>query len=106
MDTDDTTHKGIVMAITEQSGMDPKPYALAATSIGLEGIAAGIALTCGHWPQFLLFLALDVLFAVIGWRAVDRATMRRTECREYLVDGCHNIIIAGDGATDNERTRK
>lgn len=102
----DTEHKGTVITITEQTGIDPKPYALAAASIGLEGIAAGIALACGRWPQLLLFLALDVLFAVTGWRAVDRAGMRRTECREYLVDGCHNLIIAGDGATDNERTRK
>ena len=44
----------------------------------------------------LLFLLLTVLFAINGWRAVGRARMRKTECREFVVDGCHNIIIAGD----------
>lgn len=37
-----------------------------------------------------------VLFAINGWRAVGRARMRKTECREFIVDGCHNLIIAGD----------
>lgn len=41
-----------------------------------------------------------------GWRAVRNAGMRKTDCREYIVDGCHNLIIAGDDTTDHERTRK
>lgn len=84
----DTTHKGIVITITEQSDMDSKPYALAAASIALEGVVTGIAL------------------AIAGWRAVRNAGMRKTDCREYIVDGCHNLIIAGDDTTDHERTRK
>ena len=51
-----------------------------------------MALAVGHWLLSLLFL----LFAINGWRAVGRARMRKTECREFVVDGCHNIIIAGD----------
>lgn len=102
----DTTHKGIVMTITEQSGINPKPYALAAASIALEGVATGIELATGHWTHALLFLLLTVLFAINGWRAVGRARMRKTECREFVVDGCHNLIIAGDDTTDHERTRK
>lgn len=93
----DTTHKGIVITITEQSDMDSKPYALA---------AASIALAIGRWPQALLFLLLTILFAIAGWRAVRNAGMRKTDCREYIVDGCHNLIIAGDDTTDHERTRK
>ena len=85
----DTEHKGIIMTITEDADMDPKPYTLTAISIGLEG--AG-----GHWLLSLLFLLLTVLFAINGWRAVGRARMRKTECREFVVDGCHNLIIAGD----------
>jgi len=102
----DTTHKGIVITITEQSDMDSKPYALAAASIALEGAAAGIDLAIGRWPQALLFLLLTILFAIAGWRAVRNAGMRKTDCREYIVDGCHNLIIAGDDTTDHERTRK
>lgn len=102
----DTEHKGIIMTITEDTDMDPKPYALAASSIGLEGIATGIGLATGHWPHALLFLLLTILFALTGWRAVSRANMRKTECREYIVDRCHNLIIAGDDTTDHERTRK
>lgn len=41
-------------------------------------------------------ILLTVLFAINGWRAVGRARMRKTECREFIVDGCHNLIIAGD----------
>lgn len=66
----DTEHKGIIMTITEDTDMDPKPYTLTAISIGLEGAATGMA--------------------------VGRARMRKTECREFVVDGCHNLIIAGD----------
>ena len=89
---------GVVVdpAITEDADMDPKPYILTAISIGLEGAATGMALAGGHWPLSLLFLLLPVLFAINGWRAVGRARMRKTECREFVVDGCHNIIIAGD----------
>lgn len=85
----DTEHKGIIMTITEDADMDPKPYTLTAISIGLEGAATGMALAGGHW-------LLTVLFAINGWRAVGRARMRKTECREFVVDGCHNLIIAGD----------
>lgn len=98
----DTEHKGIIMTITEDADMDPKPYILTAISIGLEGVATGMALAGGHWLLSLLsllsllFLLLTVLFAINGWRAVGRARMRKTECREFVVDGCHNIIIAGD----------
>lgn len=92
----DTEHKGIIMTITEDADMDPKPYILTAVSIGLEGAATGMALAGGHWLLSLLFLLLTVLFAINGWRAVGRARMRKTECREFVVDGCHNIIIAGD----------
>jgi hypothetical protein len=95
----DTKHKGIIMTITEDTDMDPKPYTLTAISIGLEGTATGMALAGGHWLLsllFLLFLLLTVLFAINGWRAVGRARMRKTECREFIVDGCHNLIIAGD----------
>ena len=63
---------------------------------GLEGAATGMALAGGHWLLSLLFLLLTVLFAINGWRAVGRARMRKTECREFVVDGCHNLIIAGD----------
>lgn len=73
----DTEHKGIIMTITEDA-------------------ATGMALAGGHWLLSLLFLLLTVLFAINGWRAVGRARMRKTECREFVVDGCHNIIIAGD----------
>ena len=90
----DTEHKGIIMTITEDTDMDPKPYTLTAISIGLEGAATGMA--GGHWLLSLLFLLLTVLFAINGWRAVGRARMRKTECREFIVDGCHNLIIAGD----------
>lgn len=31
----DTEHKGIIMTITEDADMDPKPYTLTAISIGL-----------------------------------------------------------------------
>lgn len=99
----DTKHKGIIMTITEDTDMDPKPYTLTAISIGLEGAATGMALAGGHWLLSLLFLLLSllfllltVLFAINGWRAVGRARMRKTECREFIVDGCHNLIIAGD----------
>ena len=34
----DTTHKGIVITITEQSDMDSKPYALAAASTHTAGV--------------------------------------------------------------------
>ena len=85
----DTEHKGIIMTITEDADMDPKPYILTAISIGLEGAATGMALAGGHW-------LLSLLFPINGWRAVGRARMRKTECREFVVDGCHNIIIAGD----------
>ena len=81
----DTEHKGIIMTITEDTDMDPKPYTLTAISIGLEGAATGMALAGGHWLLSLLFLLLTVLFA-----------MWKTECREFVVDGCHNLIIAGD----------
>ena len=37
----DTEHKGIIMTITEDADMDPKPYILTAISIGLEGAATG-----------------------------------------------------------------
>lgn len=40
----DTEHKGIIMTITEDADMDPKPYILTAISIGLEGAATGMAL--------------------------------------------------------------
>ena len=43
----DTEHKGIIMTITEDTDMDPKPYTLTAISIGLEGAASTIA---DHWP--------------------------------------------------------
>lgn len=99
----DTEHKGIIMTITEDADMDPKPYILTAISIGLEGAATGMALAGGHWLLSLLFLLLTVLFAINGWRAVGRARMRKTECREFVVDGCHNIIIAGD---DRHQPRK
>lgn len=45
----DTEHKGIIMTITEDTDMDPKPYTLTAISIGLEGAATGMALAGGHW---------------------------------------------------------
>jgi hypothetical protein len=61
-----------------------------------DGTAMGMALAGGHWLLSLLFLLLTVLFAINGWRAVGRARMRKTECREFVVDGCHNLIIAGD----------
>lgn len=69
----DTEHKGIIMTITEDADMDPKPYTLTAISIGLEGAATGMALAGGHWLLSLLFLLLTVLFAINGWRAVGRA---------------------------------
>lgn len=68
----DTEHKGIIMTITEDADMDPKPYTLTAISIGLEGAATGMALAGGHWLLSLLFLLLTVLFAINGWRAVGR----------------------------------
>lgn len=55
----DTEHKGIIMTITEDTDMDPKPYTLTAISIGLEGAATGMALAGGHWLLSLLFLAAD-----------------------------------------------
>ena len=58
----DTEHKGIIMTITEDADMDPKPYTLTAISIGLEGAATGMALAGGHWLLSLLFLLLTVLF--------------------------------------------
>lgn len=62
----DTEHKGIIMTITEDTDMDPKPYTLTAISIGLEGAATGMALAGGHWLLSLLFLLLTVLFAING----------------------------------------
>ena len=46
----DTEHKGIIMTITEDTDMDPKPYTLTAISIGLEGAATEMALAVPAVP--------------------------------------------------------
>lgn len=91
----DTEHKGIIMTITEDADMDPKPYTLTAISIGLEGAATGMALAGGHWLLSLLFLLLTVLFAINGWRAVGRAPSLRSPIAEAVIQAYADGYTAG-----------
>lgn len=102
----DTEHKGIIMTITEDADMDPKPYTLTAISIGLEGAATGMALAGGHWLLSLLFLLLTVLFAINGWRpAAGRACGRPNAGNSSSTDATTSSSPAMTDA-NHERTRK
>ena len=74
----DTEHKGIIMTITEDTDMDPKPYTLTAISIGLEGAATGMALAGGHWLLSLLFLLLTMLSDTVYYGLSHDAAKRFT----------------------------
>lgn len=101
----DTKHKGIIMTITEDTDMDPKPYTLTAISIGLEGTATGMALAGGHWLLSLLFLLLTVLFAINGWRSAGRECGRPNAGNSSSTDATTSSSPAMTDA-NHERTRK